>query len=303
MLEMGGASAPRRSLLFFVDAAVSIPPAQLQQPQPQQPWPAAAASDGDSTGARLFDPLRLFARLPAASGQPAIQEWSAAGALSTEQLQTELVITLVRYGLMGAATAAASHTALGDTFYHAGSSGGGGAIAFAASLAFGCAAGVASRVAAVGSGKKLISQVRAGVSTEDAVAATAAAARTAAAASLGLSGSATASGVALRYLSRAANAGALQMMAFTALSRCTAGCGLPEQEHLLMAGALAGAVSVTLSRPLHAALRKPLLSTVRVAAGVLPWRPVAMVAAADVATVCLVEVAAACMGLDPVYCM
>ena len=50
-------------------------------------------------------------------------------------------------------------------------------------------------------------------------------------------------------------------------------------------------------------MRKPLLAAARSASSRLPWHAPAIVAAADLAIVLLVEMGAAAMGMDPVYCL
>ena len=234
-----------------------------------------------------FDPLSLFKGTGAPVRLP-------------EQLEEQLLATSVRYALIGAA----SNSGLSDLLQQHGD--GSAAMSFAASLAVGCAAGVASR-AIVGGALELGRAAAERAPPSEAAKRTAGAAKAAGASCLGLGGGsagAAAGAVAVaRYLSRASNAAALQMLAFAGITQATAGAGLPEQQRLLLAGALAGAIAVACASPVDAAVRKPLVAAARKAEAVLPWRAAAIVAAADVAAVLVLECAALSMGMDPVFCV
>ena len=206
--------------------------------------------------------------------------------LQDTALETQLLVTSVRYALLGAASALASVAEspalqpLREGLEHAGGQAVPDLPPFLLHLVAGCAAGVAARFAvwaALG---------RAG----------------------GCSGPPAASSV-LRSLSRASVLGAVQLAAFESLAQVTAvldvdGLGpLAGQLRGLLAGCAAGAASVVLSRPLDAALRRGLLVAARSGSGALGGevKPAAIMAAADAATVVLVEGAAALAGLEPVY--
>lgn len=276
--------------------------------------PPTAAS---ATHTRLvFDPLEgaeARAQRPPPSASPPRPPLRTVLPLEAQLLACSLrygITTLATHLLTGVATAPdaaapapehllAAAAAAGDA---AGSAG----LPFAASLALGCAAGLLAR-AAVGGGLGLLDALSGGVpaSSEAAAAAADLARRKAAAPVSGGSGVAPPSATAaVARLSRGATAGAVQLAAYTLLLACTAPAAadaLNGVERQLVAGALAGAVSVALTRPLNLAWRKAALGAAMKTSPDCRRTAAKIVAAADITAMAAVECTCAALGCEPVY--
>lgn len=282
------------------------------------PAPAPAPPRRGLERLSAFDPLGL-----GRGGGPRLR------VPGVDNVEAQLLVCSLRYAIIGAAASASASTGAGagttsaeraaaamtgaaasavdaaaaaaDALAASGSS-----AHFLSSLALGCAAGIFAR-AVVGGGLALVRSCTEGASPTRALRDCGRAALAAAAAPLpGVRGSPGTSASAAR-LSRAAGAGALQLAVYTFLSGSGALQGaIPDEERLLVAGAIAGVVSVLLARPMDNVWRKGVVSAAR-AAVTGEHRPRAaaatLVAAADVTAVAAVEATCAALGLDPVYCV